>query len=147
MSHSKIGLRAVAPVLIGIGIAGYLAVGPKVSKVSAQGGCSAASFSGGYGFLVNSVNSNGTARDATLGILSPDGAGNLSGSFTTSPPSQTGTLTGTYSVNSDCSGTMTITDSLGGNPSFAFVLTNAGSNVQLLRTNGANVVTGTGIMQ
>jgi hypothetical protein len=142
MSHSKIVLRLVVTVLVGIGVAAYVVVGPNVSNVSAQGGCSGASFSGSYGLLVHSVNLSGTSRIATLGVTRPDGAGNISGEFTTSPPVNTGTFTGAYVINADCSGSMNVTNSFGESSSWVLILTDAGANVQFLRTSGAEVATG-----
>jgi hypothetical protein len=71
-----------------------------------------------------------------IGLMKFDGAGNVTAALTsvggTINGSSTGTPTGTYSLNSDGSGTISLTNG----PSFAFVTTDGGSQLLLLRTNG-----------
>lgn len=62
-----------------------------------------------------------------LGRFNADGLGNLTPDVTTSPLKRT--LTGTYSVNVDCTGTMQITDSAGITRNTRFVLVNESAPV------------------
>jgi hypothetical protein len=89
-----------------------------VTAVHAQGGCSNATLTGNYGFIYNGSNAPGhsvtgknTFGNAAVGVFTFDGAGNVTVSYTavfngyafsTSVPD-----TGTYTVNSDCTGTAT----------------------------------------
>lgn len=91
---------------------------PSVTAVHAQGGCSAATLTGNYPFTYIGSNASGRSANgqnnvpnAAVGVFTFDGAGNVSVSYTvvvnggartTSVPD-----TGTYTVNSDCTGTLT----------------------------------------
>jgi hypothetical protein len=91
------------------------------------------SLNGSYGFQLNySPFPNGT-----VGVMKFDGAGNVAVSLTSvggSSP-RTATFTGTYSINSDGGGTINLTtaSSPGALPQFAFVITDGGSQLLLLR--------------
>ena len=88
----------------------------RVTAVHAQGGCSNATLTGNYAFIYSGAFSpsgrgKNTFGDAAVGVLTFDGAGNLSLTYTdvsngqvisTSVPD-----TGTYTVNSDCTGSLT----------------------------------------
>ncbi len=129
----------------------YLQLGQRVSKVSAQAGCSVGSFTGSYGFLVNKWTSDpNSGASAVIGVLTADGSGSVSGSFTSynsnsGTPLQTGTVVGTYSINPDCRGSMSLTTDTGDTPQLVMVITDAGSNAQLMQTNNSpnSVQTGT----
>jgi hypothetical protein len=110
---------------------------------------------GTYGFQLNSS----PVPSGYLGVVSFDGAGNAGISITnigvaqegSHPPVMGGTLTGTYSLNPDGSGTVTLPDP-SGNPSltFAIVATDGGSGLLLLLESGppqSNVSSGTARMQ
>jgi hypothetical protein len=95
------------------------------------------------------------SEDAVLGLLSFDGAGNVKGSFTVMDGGvlQTGTITGTYTVNSDGSGSMSLTTGAD-SPHLAFALNNAtptgpARGLQLLQTNtsGNIVISGIALKQ
>lgn len=114
----------------------------------------AASFArpqGSYGFRLD----DSPAPAGTLGVASFDGAGNVTLTFTSvgvpdsggQPPVMNGTLTGTYSFNTDGSGVIDLTPSAGGK--FAVVVTDGGSGLLLLLTNGTgnNVSLGTARLQ
>src|SRR6266581_1416533 len=90
-----------------------------VTAVHAQGGCSNATLTGSYAFIYSGANAPGhsvtgknTFGNAAVGVLTFDGAGNLPSitytvvfnghASSTSVPD-----TGTYTVNSDCTGTLT----------------------------------------
>ncbi len=146
----RLPLLTLIAVLLVSGFA-YLLVGPKVSRVSAQAGCSLASFNGQYGFLINRWTSDpAISAGAVTGVASADGSGNISGSFTSFdangiPQVRNGTFTGTYSVNPNCMGSISTTDDLGNPSQTTMVLTDGGSNVLLMATdtNGNAVQTGT----
>src|SRR5438309_9382751 len=87
-----------------------------VTAVHAQGGCSNATLTGNYAFIYSGAFSpsgrgKNTFGDAAVGVLTLDGAGNLSLTYTdvsngqvirTSVPD-----TGNYTLNSDCTGSLT----------------------------------------
>ncbi len=115
----------------------------RLVRVLYQNGCSVSNLTGLYGFVLNptsiqtesSTTGAGTtaasAPSAVIGYLEFDGAGHivaLSSMSTSSIASNPSTFTalqytGTYSVNSDCSGTMQI-----GNSSTATVTTGSNSS-------------------
>jgi hypothetical protein len=89
-----------------------------ITAVHAQGGCSVATLTGSYGVVVTGANAPGHSvrgrnniPNAAVGVITFDGAGNFSDTYTivfngvASPASDVGT----YTVNSDCSGTLTDT--------------------------------------
>src|SRR5437762_234761 len=91
----------------------YFATGERIRTASAQGMSPAGSFA----FLVNKTASDNKGL-GILGVMSLDGAGNLTGSYTAEAggnPAQTltGALTGTYSSNPDGTGTLTMALDLG----------------------------------
>ncbi len=107
------------------------------------------SLKGSYAFELN----NSPIPAVTLGVMSFDGAGAATVSFTSvgvgkdpsQPPVMTGTFTGTYSINPDGSGTMNL--AAGGQ--FAMVVTDGGSGLLLLLTSDttSNVSSGTARLQ
>jgi hypothetical protein len=87
--------------------------------------CSNASLSGTYGFLHDSTDSNGTPATAAVSQVTFDSTtGTFSGETTASHDGviATQSLTGTYAVTSNCTGTGTPT---GGSP-FSIVVTSTG---------------------
>ena len=108
---------------------------------------------GTYGFQAT----NSPAPAASLGVLSFDGAGNVSMSVTFvgltgssgQPNIFTGTSTGTYSSNPDGSGALTFTMANGNMQTYVFVTTDSGSGILFLQTNrsGNGVSFGTGRLQ
>jgi hypothetical protein len=87
-------------------------------KVSAARGCSSASIIGTFGYTHTGTRIDGgnPGPRAEVGTFTADGHGNLTGSKTKSENgtiTQGVTFTGTYSVNSDCTGSATITNSDG----------------------------------
>ena len=104
----------------------------------------AGSINGSYAVqLISSPNPNGT-----IGVMNFDGAGNVTLSFTSVAPGKddttgqmpviSGNLTGTYSTNPDGSGTIHLNGAIGqmGNSAFAFVVTDGGSGLLLMLTDG-----------
>jgi hypothetical protein len=105
------------------------------TTANAQDGCGVATLNGNYGFNYEgnaSRGKNGADRPwAAVGLLTFDGAGNLSGTFTISVD---GTITtgnpysATYTVNSDCTGVIAGTPGTGAD-SFTFVIVSGGAEV------------------
>ena len=115
---------------------------------------SKASLKGSYSFLTNLWTANANTNEfAMVGILAFDGAGNVTGSYTSISLQvfQTGTLGGTYTVNSNGTGTLTFTT--GSTAQFAITLDSTAANVahgvQLVQTNDSNneIVSGTAVLQ
>jgi hypothetical protein len=92
-----------------------------VRAVHAQGGCSVATLTGNYafsqpGFISNSQKGN-PLPIAVVGVSTFDGAGNVSITYTDMSPGKPGgygtpiqgTGSGTYTVNSDCTGSVSFT--------------------------------------
>lgn len=88
-----------------------------VPVVYAQSGCSVATLTGNYafsnpGFTTPNKSISGSEDPfAAVGVLTFDGAGNISTNFTLAfkgaiSPGQTGS--GTYTVNSDCTGSISL---------------------------------------
>jgi hypothetical protein len=102
----------------------------------------AGSLKGSYGFQLN----NSPVPAGTIGVVTFDGAGNAAVSFTSvgvgndpnQPPVMSGTQTGTYSINPDGSGTINLAAAAGqsGKSTYAFVITDGGSGLLLMLTDG-----------
>ena len=113
-----------------------------------------ASVKGSYSYLINSWTADSTVNeDATVGVLTSDGAGNVSDTFThiSGGVVNTGTVTGTYTVNANGTGTANFPAA----PAtvYTFVLDSSAAALAkgfylLLTNNSSNVVlSGTGILQ
>ncbi len=109
---------------------------------------------GSYSFLTNLITANsGTNQFAMVGVLTADGAGNMTGSYTSISwdTVESGTLGGTYIVNSNGTGTLTFTS--GSTAQFAINLTSVSARVarlvQLLQINDSNneILSGTAALQ
>jgi hypothetical protein len=84
--------------------------------VHAQSGCSTATLSGDYGFIFQGFDTLRAGANsvpfAGAGVMAFDGAGDVSISFATAlngKISTGATGTGTYTINSDCTGTASFT--------------------------------------
>jgi hypothetical protein len=98
--------------------------------------------SGSYGYLLNASYSDPsqTNGSALLGVMNFDGAGNVTGSYTSEPDTQpahtnAGALTGTYTSNPDGAGSVTIKLDTGTTLTFAMVITDGGQGLQLVATD------------
>ena len=115
------------------------------------------SLSGSYGFSLG----GSPIPVSQIGVMNFDGAGNVTASLSVvgppgtslNLPTSTTSLSGTYIVNPDGTGTITFTDPSGATAAtFSFVTTDGGSQIQLLQTSRVgpaptSVVFGTARMQ
>jgi hypothetical protein len=133
--------------LVATGCGGCNFGGDGASGVARSG--QTGSLKGAYGFRLN----NSPFPGGAIGVMNFDGAGSVSASIATvgipedngQPPVASGTLTGTYSINPDGSGTVDLAAASGQtvNSSFAMVITDGGSGILLLQTNGNPTANGT----
>jgi hypothetical protein len=116
--------------------------------VHAQNGCDVTSVNGSYGYTLSGFyfdNVGNTNFLSAAGIFSADGQGTITAKESDSFSGQTlrgDPLTGTYTVNSDCTGSLTTTSKSAGNASYDFVLTNSRNQIQLVETDGGTNITG-----
>jgi len=136
--------------------AGLLAIGmlvvqsPQAAKAQDPNtGCTMASITGNFGFSVTGWNNIGGTNVpvALVGKLIYSGTGTLSGTITNvqngvvSLPSG---LSGTYTINADCTGASLITPE--GNSTtahFNMIVSGQGSMIYFIQTDNGNTVTGT----
>jgi len=132
---SSLSLATVGAILF------LILFGPSVvPKVLADKRCTVAAAAGTYGFVA-SGNIAGVGPVATTGLLTADRAGNLVVNATSSinGATSTVTLTGTLTVNSDCSLTASFSDS----STIAGVIVDGGREVDFIETfPGALAFTG-----
>ncbi len=135
-----------------VGILVFLTLALALSAQAA--GFSNASLKGSYSFLTNLRTANvNTPQFAMVGVMRFDGAGNVTGSYTSISDHavQSGTLGGTYGVKSNGSGVIDVTSGLTARYAITLNSTAAGvaQGVQLLRTDDTNneVVSGTALLQ
>ena len=131
--------------VLSIGMASWLP-GLRSRRVAAQ----SVGLMGSYGFTATAPYAGVTSNlGAIIGVITFDGAGNLTGSQTLVSPDpspkattvqvQAVSFSGTYTVKADGTGTLTI-----GPSTIAFVITDGGSGVIFVQTGGGNtLVTGT----
>lgn len=86
---------------------------------------------------------NGVAAD-TVGTLRLDGEGNISGTetFTTNGVVKTLPVTGTYTENSNCTGTWQITPTGGTPTNFNTVVVSSGTELLLIQTDSGTITAG-----
>lgn len=108
-------------------------------------GCGLYSVVGTYGVSGGGTVGVGTAnpvQDTEVGLLTADGNGNVSGSVTFSANGTllAATYTGTYTVNSDCTATASISDSLGEHLHETGVVLKGGAEIRFIGTDpGAEI--------
>jgi len=135
---SKALLVAVA---VGTGLLFDAAPSPAVPQ------CSAKTLDGSYGYVVTGTNVGGALVPgpvAAVGIATADGAGNLTASDTVSV---NGTvirraISGTYSVNADCTGQLVFADNFGQTTHLDFVVTQNRQEFSFIQTDPGAVTTG-----
>jgi hypothetical protein len=135
-------MKRILSVLLTLAVAAALVVLPIMSKhdvtaVHAQSGCTDATLMGNYGFTFSGFQrQNGKGRSRSVpfyggGLGTVDGGGNISSSFSfglNGVISTNQSYTGTYVVNSDCTGSITATPGSGGD-NFALVILGGGAEV------------------
>jgi len=115
-----------------------------VQPLHAAAGCSNASLTGKYGFVVNGSSSHGAF--AALGQIATDGTGNIAGTVTSS---DNGTINdgvevlGNYKIDAHCTGTMTIQPAGLPKMSFTIGVTADGSQISMVRTDNGTTELGT----
>ncbi|HUE04008.1 MAG TPA: hypothetical protein VMR62_30935 [Bryobacteraceae bacterium] len=147
-----------------ISFAGPLAIGmlvlqlasPQAAKAQvtpAGSGCTIKSIAGPYGFLLSGwTNATGpTLPVATLGRLAFNGKGDISGTITyvlNGSAAAPEAITGTYTVNPDCTGLATITPTNATSADhLSLVSMNQGALIDLIQTDMGTTVTGTANLQ
>lgn len=116
-----------------------------IKAVNASAGCSLRSVAGTYGVSGGGTVGVGTSapvQDTEVGLLTADGNGNISGSvsFSANGTLLAATYIGTYSVNSDCTASASIVDSLGEHLHETGVVLRGGSEIRFIGTDpGAQV--------
>ena len=137
-------------------IACVIAVGnSKTSKLHARGqGCTNAILKGGYGAgTTGLINSSSNPNDVVITTFVPfaeavhfifDGAGNISGTSTADygGSSFPVVFTGSYAVNSNCTGNMTIDAGVNGIIHRDLVLVDGGKEVDFVDTDPGFVIAG-----
>jgi hypothetical protein len=125
--------------------------GLRLPRVAAQ----SAGLKGSYGVTLTQLYNGGNNPGAVVGVFTFDGAGNVTASFTNVQPDpdpkattvqvSAGQLTGTYTVNADGTGTLTIPNQSGPTSTISYVITDGGASLFFLLTGGSgnNVQTGT----
>lgn len=147
----KTGLRVAAPALLLFALAASIGVLPLRHRIVSgvahanDRGCGLYSVVGTYGVSGGGTVGVGTANSvqaSEVGLLTADGNGNVSGSVTFSANGRllAATYTGTYAVNSDCTASASISDSLGEHLHETGVVLKGGSEIRFIGTDpGAEV--------
>lgn len=109
--------------------------------------CDATSFNGAFGYkLAGSVydNQGYIYVLGAVGRLVSDGAGTINGTHTYSFDGNIvkQQYSGTYTVNADCTGSMTMNPTDGSSVHYDFVILNNGQQVDVVQTDVAYIVTG-----
>ncbi len=116
-----------------------------VLGLAAWGQCSNANVTGKYGFSGTGLDKKGSPI-ALIGYIKADGKGKFTGTETGSDDGSVITnapVTGTYTVNSDCTGSGTIKPKGGKVSHYNLVVVSGGKSLQTLNTDAPNVQAGT----
>jgi hypothetical protein len=120
--------------------------GPHVVHAST---CDASVISGTYGYAIQGFffDSGGNLQVySSAGAFVLDGAGNLVGKETDAASgavSRAAVITGTYTVNSDCSGSFTTNSPTVGGPfTYDFAITDSGNGLQMVESDQGTNITG-----
>jgi hypothetical protein len=123
-------------------------IGKAQSTAGETQSCTNATLTGPYGYLLqgNLIEQGSLSPYADMGTLTADGKGNFSGTGTESFAGQIeqGTsLTGTYIVNTDCTGSASLTYGNGiGSFHFNLVVLNNGQDIRFMQTDSGSIVSG-----
>jgi hypothetical protein len=137
--------RSKYPALLFLLLAGSAMVNAQ-PLVGSANTCTNASIDGSYAYTLSGwvVTTTAEYPFADSGELTFDGNGSLSGSSTYSLDggTQGRTLTGTYSVGSDCTGTATVSDNLGNSMDLNLVIVGNGQSIQLMQSDSNTIISG-----
>ena len=117
------------------------------NRVTVMPKCNLHSLNGSYGLTVAGQNifpPSTSIPIATVGIVDFDGDGSLSGNVTTSFGGNVGSvaITGTYTMESNCTGTFGVVFPNGFAISHSFVLVDEGKEMLFIQTDQGSVNTG-----
>jgi hypothetical protein len=117
-----------------------------VPPMHAQPTCTDASLHGSYGYSFDGT-VIGIGPAAGSGVITFDGEGNLSGADTLSLNGTIipRTLTGTYAVQANCTGSVTLEVSTGDIFHLEFVIVDSGRELRFIQTDAGTVITGAAI--
>jgi hypothetical protein len=104
--------------------------------------CSNATLKGNYGFVLTGVN-NTPVLTATVGQIAADGTGGLTGSETVSDDgviTSNVSITGSYELNKNCTGTATITPAGGSASNYSLVV--VGTQFEMVETDAGYTESG-----
>lgn len=125
-----------------------LAAGPIGKAQSTTQACTNATLVGPFGYLLqgNLIEQGSLAPYGDMGSLTADGKGNFNGSGTESLAGTIAsgtTITGTYNVNTDCTGSASLTYSNGLGPfHFNLVILNNGQEIKFMQYDNGSIVSG-----
>jgi hypothetical protein len=120
------------------------AVESGIALASGATSFSNASLKGPFGVLTNTWTPTSTVpADASIGIVSFDGVSKVTATITDNTAGSviTTTSSGTYSVNSDGSGTLSLTNKKGNTITVAIVINSAGRQIQYVATSCGSTCT------
>ena len=137
---------AMLMILAGILVGGSVFTLRLVSmpRVQAQDSCTNASFQGAFGYTFTGLTGFKALPFAAVGRLVADGQGNLAGVETDSSNGEIfqRTYSGTYKVNSDCTGSEVSYDNFGKTVKCDFVIVAGGTEIQVIETDTNTAVVG-----
>ncbi|MGA3093380.1 MAG: hypothetical protein ABSD75_32710 [Terriglobales bacterium] len=119
-----------------------------VAARPASAACSNAPFTGVFGYFHGRLAGPGVPH-GVVGQITSDGKGNLTGLFTDSSNGtlSTGTFTGTYSISSNCTGSLTFSSEVLTPTNFNIVLDNGKKGFQIILSDNNTTEPGFGIAQ
>lgn len=109
--------------------------------------CSNAILNGAYGYAIEGWTlSSNIAPFADSGQVTSDGAGHLSGADTASAGGTIigRTLSGSYQMNSNCTGSVVLHDNLGDTSNLSFTASSDGRQVSFIETDAGTIISGGG---
>jgi hypothetical protein len=143
-----------------IALLAFLTFGVWVGRFStqpvarAQGGCTAANLKGAYGLALNGFFYTPDGFQgvyASAGLAVADGNGGITGTDTVNldgTPTRGRQFTGTYTINSDCTGTTSLKDTRGNViANLDLVVTNGGKDVALVDSDTDTILSGSAKLQ
>ena len=115
-----------------------------IPSVQAQDSCTIATFQGAFGYTFTGLTGFNALPFAAVGRLVADGQGNLAGAETDSSNGDIfqRTYSGTYTVNSDCTGSEVTLDNFGKTVRCNFVIVAGGREIQAIETDNNTAVVG-----